>query len=161
MTPGESPPGFHFLNVCGFIFLSSFTTLSPSNILPLWILSQPLQTCHHGRVKSHPALTSTLAHVLRKRAKKWNQCMPDSLFISFKSSPCWLWNSSRAEPLGTKGSAAASEPHYCAAVLSSLSDIPQSFPKPHSHRISGVTWSKTLLQQGHLERLLRTISSHL
>lgn len=24
--------------------------------------------------------------------------MPDSLFIFFKSSPCWLWNSSRAEP---------------------------------------------------------------
>ena len=95
----RKPSRFSFFKcVWVHLSLSSFTTLSPPNILPLWILSQSLQSCHHGRVKSHPALSSTLAHALIKRAKKWNQCMPDSLLIFFKSSSCWLWRSSRTEP---------------------------------------------------------------
>lgn len=169
VTPGESPPGFHFLNVCGFIFH--------------WALLRPCLrpiSSHSGffpslcraaimAVKSHPALSSTLAHALIKRAKKWNQCMPDSLLIFFKSSSCWLWCSSRTEPWTGEQNpwqhrttsmdmtrwwtqrAAQLLLSHTTVVLSSLSDISQSFPKPHSHRTSGVTWSKSLLQQGHLE----------
>lgn len=166
----RKPSRFSFFKcVWVHLSLSSFMTLSPPNILPLWILSQSLQSCHHGRVKSHPALSSTLAHALIKRAKKWNQCMPDSLLIFFKSSSCWLWCSSRTEPWTGEQNpwqhrttsmdmtrwwtqrAVQLLLSHTTVVLSSLSDISQSFPKPHSHRISGVTWSKSLLQQGHLE----------